>query len=298
MTCATCGSTDMTVLNTYKRIWQLCHACGDASPQQKQSYSLSFLPDPHLKRMKENEESMYDYFVRQDHVDYSIKTAADFIAQHVVPNRISFQDKRVLDVSGGNGHFLMEIAKFGATVSLTEINRPTLDYARRTHGIECHYFNFNKQSISAEVPGKFDVVMARAAIMFCNDLPKFARECRDILADDGLLIINHSVIPTLGVFLRVQLDEFSYFRLRQPESVVRTFEAAGYVLQSRADETDPSLYAYDHDLNRYWTFARRMHELPAVRKLVQAERRGKSPYAFRARDRRRSTMIFRKLPTA
>lgn len=259
---------------------------------------MSFLPDKHLKKMPENEESMYDYFVRQDHIDYSIQTAADFIRQHVVPNGISFQGKRVLDVSGGNGHFLMEIARLGADVTLTEINRPTIEYAQKTHGIDVRYFNFNSQNLAVEVPKTFDVVLARAAIMFCRDLKKFAGEAYQILADDGLAVINHSVIPTLGVFLRVQLDEFSYFVLRQPENVIRTFEDAGFVLCSRNDETDPSLYAYDHDLNRYWTMARLLHDVPAVRKLVAAERKGKPSYAFRARDRRRSTMIFKKTGNA
>ncbi len=298
MTCPSCQSDDLITLNTYKRTWFLCHACGDAFPQQKDRYSLTFLPDPHLKKMPEDEASMYDYFIRQDHIDYSIATAGDFLRQHAEPNRLAFHGKRVLDISGGNGHFLMEIAKLGAEVTLTEINQPTIDYAKAAHGIDVHLFNFNSHSIQAEVPKTFDIVMARAAIMFCQDLAKFAQDTREILADDGLVIVNHSVIPTLGVMLRVQLDEFSYFRLRQPESVIRTFEKAGYVLQSRADETDQSLYVYDHDLNRYWALARYLHEQPAVRRLVSAERGGKACYAFRARDRRRSTMIFRKLPNA
>lgn len=296
--CPSCQSDDLITLNTYKRTWFLCHACGDAFPQQKDRYSLTFLSDPHLKKMPEDEASMYDYFIQQDHIDYSIATAGDFLRQHAEPNRIAFYGKRVLDISGGNGHFLMEIAKLGAEVTLTEINQPTIDYAKATHGIDVHLFNFNSHSIQAEVPKTFGIVMARAAIMFCQNLAKFAQDTREILADDGLVIVNHSVIPTLGVMLRVQLDEFSYFRLRQPESVIRTFEKAGYILQSRADETDPSLYVYDHDMNRYWTLARYLHEQPAMRRLVSAERSGKACYAFRARDRRRSTIIFRKLPNA
>ena len=47
--------------------------------------------------------------------------------------------------------------------------------------------------------------------------------------------------------LRTQLDEHSYFVLRQPESVINAFEKQGFELIHRADKTDPSLYVYDND---------------------------------------------------
>lgn len=293
--CQSCGSAELLEIDTYKRIWRLCHSCGDARPEQKQDYSLTHLPAPLMTKSANDEAEVYDYFVQQDHIDYSIGTAHDFIAQHIKPNNIDFSNARVLDISGGNGHFLMEIAKLGTKeVTLTEINQPAIDYARKAHGIDVHLYNFNSHDLSVEVPKRFDIVMARAAIMFCQDLGKFARETSAILEKGGLVIVNHSVIPTLGVMLRVQLDEFSYFVLRQPENVVGLFEKEGLILQSRADETDPSLYAYDHDKNRYWTFAKRRYERRAAPKLMAAEDAGKPPFTFRARDRRRSTMIFRK----
>jgi hypothetical protein len=94
--------------------------------------------------------------------------------------------------------------------------------------------------------------------------------------------------------LRVQLDEFSYLVLRHPENVIGIFEKEGFSLQYRSDEVDPSLYIYDHDMNRYWTLARRIYEWKNLSNLMNAERKGKTGFAFRARDRRYSMMVFRK----
>jgi 2-polyprenyl-3-methyl-5-hydroxy-6-metoxy-1,4-benzoquinol methylase len=294
--CMGCGAGALTEINTYKRKWYFCHECGTACPIQKYKYSLTFLPNRLMKKSGESEDVMYDYFIESGHIEYSIGTAHDFLKQHIDPNGIKLDGQSILDISGGNGHFIMEIAKRGATVALTEINKPTLDYARKTHGIDVYEFNFNHHHIHETVTKSYDMIFARAAIMFCKDLGAFARDCRNILPDGGLVSINHSVIPTLGVMIRVQLDEFSYWVLRQPEEVIRIFAEAGYALQSRADETDPSMYVYDHDMVRDWQIAHFRYQIPAVRKIWKAEKVGRKCFTLRARDRRRSTMFFKKLP--
>lgn len=293
--CMGCGAGSLTEINTYKRKWYFCHQCGTAHPIQKEKYALTFLPNRLMKKSGDSEDVMYDYFIEPGHIEYSIGTAHDFIRQHIEPNKIDLSGRSILDISGGNGHFMMEIAKLGATVALTEINKPTLDYARKTHGIDVYEFNFNSNRIHETVDKKYDMIFARAAIMFCKDLGGFARDCRNILPDGGLICINHSVIPTLGVMIRVQLDEFSYWVLRQPEEVIRIFADAGYELQSRADETDPSMYVYDHDKVRDWQIAHFLYQVPAVRKIWKLENSGLNCFSLRARDRRRSTMFFKKL---
>jgi 2-polyprenyl-3-methyl-5-hydroxy-6-metoxy-1,4-benzoquinol methylase len=293
-TCKNCGSSDMTTINTYKRRWNLCHACGEARPTQKNRYSLTFLKERQFRKSAAGEADMYDYFIEEPHLTISRETAFQFLEQHAGPAQLSFAGKRVLDVSGGNGHFLMEIAKLGATVELTEINQPTIDYVERVHGIPAHFYDFNAQRITDAVKSEpFDYILARAAIMFCDDLARFAEDARKLLKPNGVLFIQHSVTPTLGVMLRVQLDEFSYFALRQPETVVATFEKAGYTTTYRQTETDPTLYAYDHDTVRNWYLAKLLHEPFAVRSLLRAEHSGKSGFVFRARDRRRAAMAFK-----
>ena len=66
--------------------------------------------------------------------------------------------------------------------------------------------------------------------MFGKDIDAFVSNIRESLNASGRVMINHSVIPTLGVMLRTQLDEHKGFVLRQPESVINAFEKQGFEL--------------------------------------------------------------------
>jgi hypothetical protein len=173
--------------------------------------------------------------------------------------------------------------------TLTEINEPSIAYARKQHGFETFAFDFNRDRLSAKTSSVYDLILLRAAIMFCRDLPAFAADAHSRVASGGLVIVNHSVKPTLGVMCRVQLDEFSYMVLRQPETVAADFAKAGFELVFRRDETDQSDYVYDHDLLDSWMFLHYLYEIRAARAL-----RAHRVWGFASRDRRRSTMIYRR----
>lgn len=217
------------------------------------------------------------------------RLADEFVAQHLQPNGIELAGKHMLDISGGNGHFLRKLLSSGGSGVLTEINGPAINYARRTHGFPVFPFDFNRDPLSAVVHDSFDVVLLRAAIMFCRNLRGFAADLSGRVKPGGLVRVNHSVIPTLGVLIRVQLDEFSHFALRQPGSVIDDFASAGFRLVGRKDETDPTLYVYDDDLKPEWTFLHYVYQFRGARNL-----RSRRKFAFPARDRRRSTMVFAK----
>lgn len=286
--CKECLSSKTVKLNTYKRHWYFCADCGCAHPEQKNVYPLSFLPVKDYKKSASSEAQMYDYFTAQVHIDHSIKTADEFTNDYVKPWAIDFKGKRVLDVSGGNGHFLAEYQKMGAEVSITEINEPTIEYIKKTHdNMNVYLYDFNRHRIHEVIDDKFDIILLRAAIMFCQDLKQLAEDMKKILKPGGKVIINYSVVPTLGVATRVQLDEFSYFALRQPESIAKTFEGGGYKTLNSRDETDSTLYVYDHDLKLSWRIVHYWYEWLGMFAL-----RKNRVFAFPARDRRRSTIMF------
>lgn len=287
--CPSCKGDDLFVLETYKRYWHCCRTCGTAVSEQKQGYGLSFLPFADLKKGAGlDEEKMYDYFVEQVHIDWSEREGREFITDYLEPSGIDVAGKDLLDISGGNGHFIKQIERLGARITLTEINRKTIEYARQMHGFDVLEYNLNEHDLPSVINRRFDVVFARACIMFAKDLGKFADEIKRSLVPGGVVMINHSVIPTLGVMLRTQLDEFSYFVLRQPESIIDEFWKHGLELQHRADETDPGLYVYDNDLLLRWRLLHRFYERRNVAKLAHDRL-----FAWPARDRRRSTLVFR-----
>lgn len=288
--CIHCGETRLLVLDTYKRWWHCCRACGTSVSEEKDTYPLAHLPHADLKKSASlDEEKIYDYFVEQVHIDWSEREGLEFIRDYLVPARLDVAGKDLLDISGGNGHFIRQIEKLGARVTLTEINRKTIEYARERHGFKVFEYNLNKDRLPDLTRDRFDVVFARACIMFAQDLGKFVEELRTVLRPGGHVLINHSVITTLGVLLRTQLDEFSYLVLRQPEAIIEAFTRRGFSLHHRADETDPGLYVYDHDLLPHWRTVYRMYERRGILQLQGEDRR----FAWPARDRRRSTLAFR-----
>ncbi|MFC7286927.1 class I SAM-dependent methyltransferase [Herminiimonas glaciei] len=287
--CPTCSKTNFITLTTYKRYWHCCRDCGTAISEQRDSYPLAMLPYADLKKGASlDEEKMYDYFVEDIHINWSEREGQEFIDDYLRPANFEVGGKRLLDISGGNGHFIKQIEKLGAQITLTEINKKTIDYARQKHGFEVFEYNLNEHDLPAVTNQRFDIVFARACLMFAKDLSGFAAQIRRSLTPGGYVMINHSVIPTLGVMLRTQLDEFSYFILRQPESIIEEFLKHGFALHHRSDETDPGLYVYDNDLLPHWRMVHRIYEKKGVRAL-----QNNREFSWPARDRRRSTLVFK-----
>ena len=287
--CISCKESDLLTLSTYKRLWHCCKSCGTAVSEERTKYPLRFLSFPDLKHNSDlDEEKMYDYFIEPVHIEWSEKEGKEFIEEYLVPNEVDVTGLSVLDISGGNGHFLRQIQGLGANVALTEINKKTIDYARRVHGFDVFEFNLNEDDLFSVCKQKFDIILARACIMFALDLSEFVRQIKSCLSPGGLLIINNSVKPTLGVMVRVQLDEFSYLVLRRPEIIIENFARHGFTVERRFDETDQSLYVYDDDLLPHRMAVHYLYEIRGARRLMKDRL-----FELPARDRRRSTLFLR-----
>lgn len=287
--CKNCSSEDTFDVQTYKRVWHCCRTCGAAHATQKEKYPFSFLPYDDVKSGKvEDAQGMYDYFTTDVHIDWAVREGQEFIRDFINPNSIEIEGKRILDVSGGNGYFVNEFGKLGATVSLTEFNQNAVDFAEEKLSLdEVFVYDMNADDLRQKIVGEYDVILCRANLMFCDDVGKFASTLLSCLSKDGVVVVTNCVAPTLGVFVRVQLDEFSYHLLRQPETIANAFEESGFQTRARFDETDPSLYVYDHDLLPHWMWLHYFYEIRAAR-IIATER----SYGFPARDRRRSHFIF------
>lgn len=288
--CKECQSDNLITTKTYKRTWYLCDDCGSGFPIQRNYYPLSWYPNPVFKKSADNDEEQYDYFVNEDHIAYSRDEAARFYKKYVEKGHLDINDKHILDVSGGNGVFLSEIVKKGAASgTLTEINDKAIDYAKNTLGLEAFKYNFNSDDISTLTNKKYDIVFLRACLMFCDHLPEFLKQVREVLADNGKVFVQYSVYPTLGTLLRTQVDEFSYATLRSPAMMRQHFEELGFGESFFEDEIDPDPYVYGNDQLDSWMFLHYLYEIPAIRKLRHAQQK-----FFRNRSRNRGNFIFTK----
>ncbi len=289
--CEQCNAEDILPITTYKRTWAICKKCGTATSIQRENYPLQFMPIRDLKRSSElSEEKMYDYFIEDIHINWSKAEGERFVGEFIKPFGIDVVGKNLLDISGGNGHFIKEIEKLGCKVTLTEINKKTIEYARKIHGFDVLEYNINSDRLFEKTGRKFDLIFARACLMFAKDLNSFAKQLKDSINANGMLVIHRSVVPTLGVMLRTQLDEFSYLVLRESATVIKTFEMNGFKLLEHKLEIDPSLYINDHDLRWHWSYLHNHYESKAIKQIASDRK-----YAWVARDRRFDHFVFERI---
>ena len=120
----------------------------EARAKQKQRYGFSFLPFADFKKnVKLDQEKMYDYFIEPDHIAWSEREGKEFITDYLLPSGLDVTNKSLIDISGGNGHFIKQVENLGATITLTEINKKTIEYARQQHGFETFEFDINEHDL-------------------------------------------------------------------------------------------------------------------------------------------------------
>ena len=229
----------------------------------------------------------FSYFLLPEHIEFSIHEGHKLVEELLVPASVDIEGARILDISGGNGHVADELRKMGADPKLTEVDSAALHYAREELGIDSKEFFFERGGIHRLFDATFDIVLMRACVMFCTDLDAFLADLKKCLAIGAHVVIQYSVVPTIGTLLRVQVDPITYFALYQPEYLIAALERHGFRLRRREDESDPAPYVYDHDRSRVLTNLRIRYERRALRVLPF-----ESPFFIRARDRRRSNLVF------
>ncbi len=289
--CNYCSNTDNFLINTYKHYWLFCKKCGTAVSYHKKDQFLQFLPYRPLQKnidILEDPGKIYDYFTSDSHKRYVINHANDFINSFLIKNNIQFGNKRILDISGGSGHFVKEFCNYGCEVALTEINDKAIIYAQRELGINTVKFDFEKDSLKPLFKEKFDIVLLGAAIMFCKDIVKFIEDVKLILNPNALVIQHRVVKPTLGVFLRTQYDDYNYQVLYQPDYVERMHIKKGFECILRVDEIDPTGYMHDYDANIILNTLYKPYKYAAEKELS-----GFKEFEICATDRRWSHMIFK-----
>src|SRR2546425_4882985 len=107
-------------------------------------------------------------------------------AGQLVPGR------RVLDVACGTGYGSHLLRRAGASAVVgVDISEEAVGYAR-THyadpGVE--FLRGDAQAVSQLVTGPFGAVVSFETIEHITEPTRFVRECRALLADDGLLICS------------------------------------------------------------------------------------------------------------
>jgi ubiquinone/menaquinone biosynthesis C-methylase UbiE len=202
--------------------------------------------------IKSDVSLLYDYMATESHVKKhreQYKVFDRFMNEVIRKYGIEVNGKSILDVSGGNGNFIKEFEQLGASVAMSEFNQKSVDFAIKEFGLDARRFDFNTDDISAKFDKRFNVVMMRYAIMFCNDFNRFMDQMELITQPDTTFIINGSMAPSMGAFLRSQYDDYTYLVLYSKDKVVDIMSRHGYKLTGAHEETGKNKESYSHDMH-------------------------------------------------
>lgn len=302
--CFSCSGKNTEKVNTYKRNWIICNDCGCASSEQKNKYPLSFLKKPYLKKDLEADfANVYDSMVSEAHIQHSVEDFNNFKVRFspFVDQYINGEEqKNILDISGGNGHFLHNFKGKNNNTVITEVNSKSLEYTKKKFGMPSVYYDVNKDNIvdlmhTHQLHMKFDLIMVRACSMFVKNMGNFINDLSKILNNDGVIIMNRNVQPTIGTFNRTQFDEFSYLRLYQPATVINELNNHNFeVMKSDLDADIYNFYSTynDTDIMRYIVSSYYQHK--HVMQLRKKALSGNEKFSFRRRDRQMFYIVAKK----
>ena len=306
--CIHCKSRNIKKIDTYKYFWYLCFDCGSASSQKKDSYLFSFLsPIINLfpkqretfhnkmsllignKAVKQNSSSMYDYFLQESHVEWTLNSVKEFKERVIQKYNIDINNKEILDISGGNGYFINEFKKDGANITFTEFNENAVKFVSENFGFTAYRFDVNEDSIENIIKNKkFDIVFLRAVIMFSKDINKLLESLKKVTHKDSLIIINYSVIPTVGTLLKTQYDEYNYFNLFSSKYLKEIVKEHKFEILGCDDDPDQEMYVYSQDRSRFLQLLKCFYEYKAISKIGM-----ETKFSFRARNRRRFNLVLK-----
>lgn len=235
------------IIHTYKHKWSINTSNGICVIQSRNWYPLGFLKifSKKLaflakdKKVTDNPSLIYEAdsdislgtqkFTTQGDIELQ-EDRADIFCALLKRYGVNVHGKSVLDISGGSGVFVKQLLNHGAiSVSNTEFSKGAVDYGKEILDIPAYYFDINKHKLSEIVNQniKYDVVMLRGCIEFCDNLEELIDELKIITHKQSILILTF-VDPTLGVALRTQFDQYNLKICRPPTSVNETFTKKGY----------------------------------------------------------------------
>jgi ubiquinone/menaquinone biosynthesis C-methylase UbiE len=245
MKCKVCGSTSLEKVNTYKHFWYACTSCNSIEREKKTHYTFeSLFPKSATKKLP----GYFTYLLPAKYFDESkLGTSYNYYADmgssaegsgtkwngetKIVSERlnklgIDLKGKNVLDVSGGPGFVANNLRSETSYMLLTEFSQVAVEGMREFLAVDIEKYDYNSDSLDKITDKKFDIILVRFSINFCNNLEKFAKEAKNLLNPGGLIYVEH-VEPNRGCLLRWQFDEYTYTLLHGIKIFAETFNKHG-----------------------------------------------------------------------
>lgn len=237
--CANCGSQEVYVANSYKHYCLICQDCSNVTHVKKNNRLLfeyllprklfrKLLPEKAFMRLFSdkgdfNYENFYDSFVdetnnatekRMSDIDQVLDTLKYF--------NYDLTDKKVLDVSGGPGFVAGHLNTIANECNTTEHSELAANAIAKQFGIKAKRFDYNKDTLHEIYPEKFDLILIRSSVIFCEDVDSLVNSFSKMLKNDGCVLIE-SIVPSVGEVLWWQTLEFKFPRIHSQETLEKYF---------------------------------------------------------------------------
>jgi 2-polyprenyl-3-methyl-5-hydroxy-6-metoxy-1,4-benzoquinol methylase len=238
ITCSFCFSDDTVVLNTYKHYCCVCNDCNNVSHQKKNKYLLDFILPKFLLRKfipqkaflrlfsdsRYSASEFYDVYSNELlNLNEWRKSEFEQIKDEFILGGIDYKDKTILDISGGPGALIEKLREQAKEVSITELSFEAVEAMKNAYNIDARKFDYTKDAID-EVFGekKFDIILVRSSIIFCDNLDDFIMKLHRILNSDGYVFIE-TILPTYGEIFWWQQMEYKFPFIYSQETIEKLF---------------------------------------------------------------------------
>jgi 2-polyprenyl-3-methyl-5-hydroxy-6-metoxy-1,4-benzoquinol methylase len=237
--CANCDSSEVYKANSYKHYCLICRDCSNVTHVKKSSklfleYFLprkifrKILPQKAFMRLFSDRgdfkyDTFYDAFVEETN-NASDKRLSDIDQVLDTLNYFDFDltEKKILDISGGPGFVPGHLNTLSFECCTTEHSQLAASAISEHFGIRAKRFDYNKNNISDIFSEKFDLIMIRSSVIFCENVDDLLRNCSKILNQEGCILIE-SIVPSLGEVLWWQTLEYKFPRIHTQETLEKYF---------------------------------------------------------------------------
>ena len=223
--CNVCKSIDVDIIDSYKHHCILCRDCNSVTHFKKTGKYfleklfldkiLTFLPRRAYQRLfhaKKNFEpsNFYDTYINElSHVTELRKSEFSQLVDQLDKINFDPKNKKILDISGGPGYVAKKLNQQGSEVTVTEYSPDSVNKIIQEYQIDAKVFDYSHDRLNKIFKEKFDLILFRSSIIFCDHLDTLIEDSNEILNDDGYLIIE-TILPTLGEVLWWQQMEFKF----------------------------------------------------------------------------------------
>lgn len=244
--CLICNSENLTRIRTYKHFCFVCNDCNNVFHIKRDKYLLEWvlprsicqrlLPEKAFNRLFHKREDLADadiydvYAAECQQLSEIRKSEVKQVIDTFSINDIQIEGKVVLDISGGPGYVAKELNNICAKCIVTEFSVVATKAIAEHMNIETIKFDYNSDQLQDLFDiSKFDVVMLRSSIIFCENLEKLITSIRSILKPNGYVLLE-TIIPTLGEVFWWQTLDYKFPFIYSQETIEKLFYKHGFSL--------------------------------------------------------------------